>query len=328
MTRSPALPDGIPLKVDVRDRRRGGRDRGRPARQPRLPCRRAQPLAGLRDGQRDDRASSTRSTGDVPHNAGSFRRVDVLLREGCIAGIPTFPHSCSMATTNVADRLVDHGQAAFAELGDGFGLAEGGMGLGAGFAVVSGNDPSGWQTGPYVNQMFLGSATAAPARPSRRLADLRDPRLRPGCIYNDSIEVTSRSTRSTSREQRLLPTAAAPGRHRGAPGARPCTARTKRPMSVSYSLEAHEPAAWACAEGVARGATEVWMLNAAGERVEVPPSRAGTGSRASDRLGLGRRRRLRRPAHADPEAVLPTCARAGSAGRRAGGYGVVLSESR
>ena len=66
---------------------------------------------------------------DIPHNAGSFRRVKVQLREGCVAGIPRFPHSCSMATTNVADRLVCTTQAAFAELGDGFGLAEGGMGM-------------------------------------------------------------------------------------------------------------------------------------------------------------------------------------------------------
>ena len=77
---------------------------------------------------------------DIPHNAGSFRRVTVLLREGCIAGIPKFPHSCSMATTNVADRLVCITQAAFAEIGDGFGLAEGGMGMGPHMAVVSGND--------------------------------------------------------------------------------------------------------------------------------------------------------------------------------------------
>ena len=78
---------------------------------------------------------------DIPHNAGSFRRISVLLREGCIAGIPKFPHSCSMATTNVADRLVCATQAAFADLGEGFGLAEGCLGLPPAFAVVSGLEP-------------------------------------------------------------------------------------------------------------------------------------------------------------------------------------------
>ena len=66
----------------------------------------------------------------VPHNAGSFRRINVLLRENCVAGIPRFPASCSVATTNVADRLVNITQAAFSQIGDGFGLAEGGIGLG------------------------------------------------------------------------------------------------------------------------------------------------------------------------------------------------------
>ena len=28
---------------------------------------------------------------DVPHNAGSFRRVTVLLREDCLAGDPALP---------------------------------------------------------------------------------------------------------------------------------------------------------------------------------------------------------------------------------------------
>lgn len=58
---------------------------------------------------------------DVPHNAGSFSRIKVLLREGCIAGVPRFPHSRSMATTNIADRLVCLTQAAFAELGEASG---------------------------------------------------------------------------------------------------------------------------------------------------------------------------------------------------------------
>ena len=43
---------------------------------------------------------------DIPHNAGTFRRVKVKLRENCVVGIPRFPHSCSVATTNVGERLV------------------------------------------------------------------------------------------------------------------------------------------------------------------------------------------------------------------------------
>ena len=134
----PGLPDGIPLKhrrcgstreagrveLDLRDNPDnypGGLNESRA-------CSMANAMIGLFNS----------IDPDIPHNAGSFRRVTVLLREGCIAGIPRFPHSCSMATTNVADRLVCITQAAFAEIGDGFGLAEGGMGMGPHMAVVSG----------------------------------------------------------------------------------------------------------------------------------------------------------------------------------------------
>ena len=96
----------------------------------------------------------------------------MLLREGCIAGIPKFPHSCSMATTNVADRLVCITQAAFAEIGDGYGLAEGGMGMGPHMARRRRAATRGCGDRPYVNQMFLGSA-GGPAQPDgRRLADI------------------------------------------------------------------------------------------------------------------------------------------------------------
>jgi N-methylhydantoinase B len=48
---------------------------------------------------------------------------------------PVFPHSCSTATTNVSERLVNITQSAFARLGEGHGLAEGDTGLGAGMAT-------------------------------------------------------------------------------------------------------------------------------------------------------------------------------------------------
>ncbi|MBI4694695.1 MAG: hydantoinase B/oxoprolinase family protein [Gammaproteobacteria bacterium] len=33
---------------------------------------------------------------DIPHNAGTFRRIRVRLRENCVVGIPRFPHRCSV----------------------------------------------------------------------------------------------------------------------------------------------------------------------------------------------------------------------------------------
>ena len=74
---------------------------------------------------------------DIPHNAGTFRRVRVKLRENCVVGIPRFPHSCSVATTNVGERLVVTTQKAIADNWPGYGRAEGACGIGPGFAVVS-----------------------------------------------------------------------------------------------------------------------------------------------------------------------------------------------
>ena len=68
------------------------------------------------------------------------------------------------ATTNVSERLVNITQSAFAKLGDGYGLAEGGTGLGAGMAVLSGKDHRR-NDARYVNRMML-STNGGPASPT------------------------------------------------------------------------------------------------------------------------------------------------------------------
>jgi len=143
----PVLPDGLPIRVDVTvDDIEGRIEVDLTNNADNVNC-------GLNESIAC--ATSNAMTGvfncidpDVPHNAGSFARIDVKLREGCVTGIPTFPHSCSMATTNIGDRIVNAVQLAFSGIGDGFGLAEGAMGMGAGAAVISGHD---WRRdGPYI----------------------------------------------------------------------------------------------------------------------------------------------------------------------------------
>ncbi len=95
--------------------------------------------------------------GDIPRNSGSFRRVDILLKENSIAGIPIHPTSCSVSTTNVADRVTHSVALSLAKIGDGFGTAEFGAFLPPSSAVVSGIDPRTKK--PFVNQIFLGCTT-------------------------------------------------------------------------------------------------------------------------------------------------------------------------
>lgn len=95
----------------------------------------------------------------VPKNAGSFRRIEVKLRRGCIVGIPTHPYSCSAATTNIADRVANGVQLAIAELGRGAGMAEVGAVIAPSAGVISGLDARSGRA--FVNQIFLAFSGGA-----------------------------------------------------------------------------------------------------------------------------------------------------------------------
>ena len=233
----PGVPDGIPLRVEIDDRPRAGDGRRRPARQHRLRARRLQRVARVRDQQRDHRGVQPARPRPVPHNEGSFRRIRVHLRENCVAGIPLHPTCCSVATTNVADRLINITQSAFAELGDGYGLAEGAVGSGPGFGVISGADARRGDAS-YINQVYF-ALQRRPRRPERgRLAVLRHPGLR-----RADVPRQHRGRRAEVPdlidEVRLLADSEGAGRFRGAPGSRVRFGPTDRPMTVAYVIDGH-----------------------------------------------------------------------------------------
>jgi N-methylhydantoinase B len=209
---------------------------------------------------------------DVPHNAGSFRRIAVTLREGCIAGIPKFPHSCSMATTNIADRLVTLTQAAFAELGEGFGLAEGALGMGISYGVISGTDGR-YDDEPYVNQIFLGS-TGGPGGP---VADGWPTYYLPvaaSLMYHDSTEVDEQKYPLQVWEKRLIPDSDGAGRQRGALGSKVVYGCKGDPMTVAYSFEGHENPARGVRGGLAGRPSDGWKLDVDGDRIDIPMATA------------------------------------------------------
>lgn len=96
---------------------------------------------------------------NVPKNAGAFRRLDIMLRRGCITGITEHPFSCSAATTNISDRVANAVQLALAELGDGIGMAEVGAVIAPSAGVISGFDARNGK--PFVNQVFLAFSAGA-----------------------------------------------------------------------------------------------------------------------------------------------------------------------
>jgi N-methylhydantoinase B len=152
--------------------------------------------------------------GSVPRNAGSFRRVTVKLRENSVAGIPLHPTSCSVSTTNVADRVTHAVSLALADLGDGFGTAEFGGFLPPSSSVISGVDP---RTGErFVNQLFLGCTVGA-ATP---LGDCWLTYLHVGnggMCFVDSVELDELYQPIRVDERRLIPDTEGAGRTRGAP---------------------------------------------------------------------------------------------------------------
>lgn len=263
---------------------------------------------------------------DVPHNAGSFRRIRVMLRGGCIAGIPRFPHSCSMATTNIADRLVCLTQAAFAELGEGFGLAEGALGMGISYAVISGQD-SRLDGAPYVNQIFLGS-TGGPGGPSADGWPTYYLPVAASLMYHDSTEVDEQKYPIHVHVKRLIPDSEGPGRHRGALGSEVVYGPKELPVMIAYTFEGHENPARGVRGGEPGAPSDGWKIDSTGVRVDVPMAAAMEilpGERVLSRTGGGGG--YGDPLARDPDAVCDDV-REGwvSVWRARELYGVVLSD--
>ncbi len=205
---------------------------------------------------------------DIPHNSGSFRRLRIHLRDGCVVGRPTFPHSCSVATTNVGCRLVNITQGAFAKLGDGYGLAEGGSGNPASLAVVSGRDFR--RNGePYINQLII-CANGGPAGPQADGWVTYTQPVAAGLIYRDSIEIDEMKLPMEFKSLRLLAGTGGAGRFRGAPASEIIYGPKKDPMTVVLVCDAqHNPP-----KGVRGGrdgiVAETYRINSDGTQTKLP----------------------------------------------------------
>jgi N-methylhydantoinase B len=153
----------------------------------------------------------------VPPNGGSARRVRIHLRENCIVGIPRHPVSCSVATTNVFDRLANVVQRAVAEMAPGQGMAEVGLSLPASVSVISGRDPRN-SDAPFINQLIL-AWTGGPGGPVEDGWLTMGGPGDGGALLRDSVEIDELKHPMVVWEQRLLPDSEGAGRRRGAPAA-------------------------------------------------------------------------------------------------------------
>jgi N-methylhydantoinase B len=230
----PGVPDGIPISVTVDVDSQAGRIevdlRDNPDS---VPC-------GLNLTEATASAAAMMGVfnslhADVPTNSGAFRRVTIHLREGCVAGIPRHPTCCSVATTNVADRVANAVHQALASLGDGFGMAESGLTQPPAWGVISGVDPR--TEAPFVNQIMLGAVTCGGASPSAdgwtMLAGVGDA----GMLWRDSVELDELRFPLLVHAQRLLPDTEGAGRMRGAPAAYAEFGPTEGELEVMYASD-------------------------------------------------------------------------------------------
>jgi N-methylhydantoinase B len=211
----PGVPDGIPtevtLTVDSEQARITVDLQNNPDCQPcglnlTEACARTAAMVGIYNGIIDH---------SVPPNAGSFRRIEILVRENCCCGIPRHPFSCSVATTNLADRVSGPVQVAIAELADGFGMAETGPIIPAGMGVISGRDPRHDGT-PFVNQIFLACTGGAGTPVSDGFLSIIHAG-NAGMCRHDSIEIDELHHPMFVSHRYLVPDTEGAGRCRGAP---------------------------------------------------------------------------------------------------------------
>jgi N-methylhydantoinase B len=165
----------------------------------------------------------------VPKNEGSFRRVKIHLRDGCIVGKPVHPFSCSVATTNIADRVANPVQAAMAELAEGLGQAETAALLPPAIGVISGVHNGK----PFVNEVYLGcTGGAGTAWTDGWLTILHAGNA--GMCYQDSIEIDELRHPVFVHTRKLIPDSEGAGRFRGALGAYSEFAPVDCSMTVAY----------------------------------------------------------------------------------------------
>jgi N-methylhydantoinase B len=151
----------------------------------------------------------------VPPNAGSFRRLRVLLRENCVVGIPKFPHSCSVGTTNIGDLVVSLTQSAFTQLGDGYGLSQGNACFGGAMGVLAGTD---WRRDhePYVNEIYLQGGGGPASATTDGMVYLLLP-AGAGLLWRDSVEFDEQRFPMFVECLRLIEDSCGAGRQRGGP---------------------------------------------------------------------------------------------------------------
>ncbi len=262
---------------------------------------------------------------DLPRNAGSFRRLRFTYAEESVVAAPKFPHSCSVATTNVCERLVNITQSAFAQLGDGHGLSEGGTGLGVGMAVISGKDHRR-NDAPFVNRMML-STNGGPSSPvADGWVNYAIPVIA-GLMYRDSVEVDELKHPLRVDSLEIVQDSAGAGRRRGAPAQQIELTPTGNDVMAVISCDGQHAQPRGVVGGLPGTSGSTWRVSGNGDleklnNVVQVVMKKGEGLRGRDSAGGG----YGDPLDREPERVLKDVLESWESRSKAEDiYGVVLT---
>jgi N-methylhydantoinase B len=209
----------------------------------------------------------------VPVNAGSMRRVRVLLREGCTVGIPRHPASCSLATSHLTIRAINTVQHALAKLADGIGMAETGADIPASGAAISGADQRRGGE-PYVGLLFLGisSGAASPTADGWIGAEANTA----GMMHMDSVEIDELHYPIRIWRNLIVPDSAGAGRRRGAPSIHVEYEPVGGPLTAIWISDGNVHAALGARGGGPGGLASQFRRAASGELEPLPAAGRAT----------------------------------------------------
>lgn len=158
-------------------------------------------------------------------------------------------------------------QAALAQLGDGFGMAEHGAIMSAGDGVISGRDARR-HGAPFVNQVILGQTLGGASPTADGWLTVLTPGTAGMCLW-DSVEIDELQYPIRVHERRLVPDSEGAGRWRGAPALSVEFGPVDEPVDVIFAVDGRINGPTGVQGGLAGAPARNYRRLATGERVEL-----------------------------------------------------------
>ncbi|WP_165875231.1 hydantoinase B/oxoprolinase family protein [Natrarchaeobius chitinivorans] len=205
---------------------------------------------------------------NTPRNHGSIDRISVKMSKGTVVGEPEYPAATATSTTNVSGVLFNAVQAAFSELGEPYGLAEGCTGIPPNAAVISGTDFR-HDDEPYVNQIILrgGGGPGVYGHDGWVMYGLPGAA---GVMHRDSVEIDERKFPILIERNETLQDTEGAGRFRGAPGSVCEYGPRNDPMTAAYIADGIEYPPQGVQGGGEGGSAGAMKVTADGDEVKLP----------------------------------------------------------